>query len=153
MNYMFTEGFLGTRAPFFMDTVTLIVTILPLLLAIIILLAKKGHIKTHIALNILVYIVTIVVLGYFEYGVRLAGGYKALSVDSDVNHNYLLFVLILHIIIATLGILVWTYTIFMAPKLSKANPVKHKRLGITTFYLESLTSFSGVWVYLLLFVF
>lgn len=33
MNYMFEAGFLGTRAPFFMDMVTLIVAGLPLLVA------------------------------------------------------------------------------------------------------------------------
>jgi putative membrane protein len=40
MEYMFEVGFLGTRAPFFMDTVTLIVALLPLLIALAVTLAK-----------------------------------------------------------------------------------------------------------------
>ena len=49
MEYMFQPGFLGTRAPFFMDFVTIIVTLLPLLVGFAILLAKKKMFKLHIA--------------------------------------------------------------------------------------------------------
>ncbi|MDQ7067856.1 MAG: hypothetical protein Q9M40_07695 [Sulfurimonas sp.] len=41
MNYMFESGFLGTKAPFFMDFVTLLVALLPVLVYGAILLAKK----------------------------------------------------------------------------------------------------------------
>ena len=41
MDYMFQPGFLGTKAPFFMDFVTIIVAALPLLVAIAIYFAKK----------------------------------------------------------------------------------------------------------------
>jgi len=41
MNYMFQPGFLGTRAPFFMDFVTLIVAFLPLLIGVAIWTAPR----------------------------------------------------------------------------------------------------------------
>ena len=153
MNYMFENGFLGTRAPYFMDMVTLIVALLPLLLALNIVLVKKGFKKTHIVFNIIIYIVTVVVFSYFEYGVRLAGGFDSFSQGSDVGHNYMLIVLVLHIIISTITIVVWTYTMFAAKNNIKNDPNRHKRFGTRSFNLISMTSFSGIWVYMLLFIY
>ena len=47
MEYMFREGFLGTRAPFFMDFTTLIVALLPFLVAISIYFARTKSFKVH----------------------------------------------------------------------------------------------------------
>jgi len=153
MNYMFEKGFLGTGAPFFMDTVTLIVTLLPMVMAFNILLAKKYLYKMHKVMNIFVYILTVIVLGYFEYGVRLGGGFESFSKGSGVSHDYLLDVLVLHIFISVITMLLWSYTLFLSSKQSRVAPKAHKRLGISTFYGIVLTSFSGIWVYMLLFVY
>ena len=153
MEYMFEKGFLGTSAPYFMDMVTLIVALLPIVMTLNILLAKKYLYSMHKAMNTIVYVLTIVVLGYFEYGVRAGGGFESFSISSGVSHNYLLFVLVLHIFISVVTVLLWSYTIFLASKQTKVMPDVHKRLGIRTFYAIALTSFSGVWVYLLLFVY
>lgn len=153
MNHMFTQGFMGTRAPLFMDTTTAIVTLLPLLMTIVIWMARKKYIKLHIFANISLYIATLIVVGYFEYGVRVAGGYKSLSEGSQVGHIYLLAVLIVHIMIAVSNIAIWSYTIFSARKNSVEHPRRHKRYGMLTFYSLCATSITGIWVYLLLFVF
>ncbi|MDD3775960.1 MAG: DUF420 domain-containing protein, partial [Sulfurovaceae bacterium] len=75
MNYMFEAGFLGTRAPFFMDMVTLIVVLLPLLLSGTILLAKIGRYEAHKIAQVALFVVSVIVVGYFEYGVRIGGGF------------------------------------------------------------------------------
>ena len=45
LGYMFESGFFGTRAPFFMDIVTLIVALLPFLVAVAISFARNKYYK------------------------------------------------------------------------------------------------------------
>jgi len=159
MDYMFEAGFLGTRAPFFMDFVTLIVALLPLLVLIAISLAKRKSYKLHAVSQTFIFIISVVVVGYFEYGVRLGGGFKAFIKGSSISHDYALWVLIIHIIIAILTLILWTKILIQASKEKKQfklpgqYSIKHKKNGIYTFIAISLTSFSGIWVYLLLFVY
>jgi len=159
MDYMFQTGFLGTRAPFFMDFVTLIVALLPLLVLIAISFAKIKLYKSHAVIQTLIFITSILVVGYFEYGVRLGGGFDAFLKGSSISHDYLLWVLIIHIIIATLTLIIWTKLLIVANKDKKRFKLpgqfsfNHKKSGIRTFIGISLTSFTGIWVYLLLFVY
>ncbi len=74
--YMFGAGFFGTRAPFFMDLVTLIVSLLPFLVAIAISFARNKHYKVHAYLQIFIFAFSVIVLTYFEYGVRVSGGFN-----------------------------------------------------------------------------
>jgi putative membrane protein len=156
---MFETGFLGTRAPFFMDFVTLIVAFLPLLILMAISFAKKKSYQTHAIVQTVIFIVSIIVFGYFEYGVRLGGGFDAFMEESHVSHNYALWVLIVHIIISTLTLGIWASTLISAKKekhkqkLPGAFSKAHKKAGIRTFIGISLIAFTGIWVYLLLFVY
>ncbi|MCF6205920.1 MAG: DUF420 domain-containing protein [Sulfurovum sp.] len=160
MNYMFQPGFLGTKAPFFMDFVTLVVAMLPLLVGIAIMLARKGYYDLHGKLQGLIFIISVIVVGYFEYGVRLGGGYEAFVQKTGVSHNYLFVVLVIHIVISVLTLGIWSSTLWRAFKEHKRGGIlpgvgsaAHKRAGIRTFIGISLTSLTGIWVYLLLFVF
>jgi len=109
MNYMFEAGFLGTRAPFFMDFVTLIVALLPFLMMFIITLAIKKSYKAHAIGQIGLFIISIIVLMYFELGVRMGGGFEAFMEGSSVSHNYAFIVLVIHILISTATLLVWGF--------------------------------------------
>ena len=151
MNYMFELGFLGTRAPFFMDLVTLIVAFLPFLMMTVIGLAVKKKYKAHSIFQLVLFVVSIIVFSYFEMGVRVGGGFKAFIEGSSVSHNYAFIVLIIHIIIATLTLFIWTFTLLRAK--THLNNNTHKRNGKFTFVGVVLTSLSGIWVYLLLFVY
>ena len=151
LEYMFQSGFMGTRAPFFMDIVTLIVAVLPLLVAAAISFARNKQYKLHSYTQIFIFAFSVIVLFYFEYGVRLAGGFDAFMQDSSVSYTYAFAVLILHILIACITLGFWIYTIFWAKKLLKTN--KHKKFGIYTFIGVVMTSLSGIWVYLLMFIF
>jgi len=159
MNYMFETGFLGTRAPFFMDLVTLIVALLPLLIFIAITLAKRKSYKAHAITQTLIFIISIVVFSYFEYGVRLGGGFDSFMEGSKVSHNYALWVLIAHIFISVITLGIWLSTLISARKKQKnkklpgQQSLTHKRAGIRTFIGIFLTAFTGIWVYLLLFVY
>ena len=151
MDYMFSAGFLGTRAPIFMDVVTLIVAVLPLLMMGIIFLARVGKYKLHALLQIILFIVSIAVLTYFETGVRMGGGFNSFMEGSGVEHNYAYLVLIFHIAIAISTLIVWATTLFMAKKQLQLH--KHKKAGQITFLGVTLTSLTGIWVYLLMFVY
>lgn len=151
MNSMFQAGFLGTRAPVFMDIVTLIVAILPLLMMGVILLARFKKYKLHAIFQVILLVVSTIVVTYFEVGVRVGGGFDSFMADSNVGHNYAFIVLVFHIAIAVATLIVWFTTLLMAKKQLKLN--KHKQAGKLTFFGVIMTSVTGIWVYLLMFVY
>jgi len=151
MNYMFEIGFLGTRAPFFMDLVTIIVALLPFLILSAISLARAKKYKLHETTQITLFIVSAIIFTYFEIGVRVGGGFKTFMEGSEVSHNYAFIILVLHIIIATVTLFIWILTLFKAKK--NFNKKMHHKMAKITFIGIVLTSLSGIWVYLLLFVY
>lgn len=158
MEYMFEAGFLGTRAPFFMDFVTLIVALLPLLVGLGMLFAKQGKYGLHRMAHIVIFILSVLVVSYFEYGVRLVGGYEALVKNTHVSHDYLFIVLVIHIVIAVITLGMWANTLFRAMKVYEAGlpgPYSrgHRRSGMRAYVGITLTSLTGIWIYLLLFVY
>ncbi len=151
LNYMFDAGFFGTRAPFFMDLVTLIVAALPLLVTLAIMLARNKHYKAHAYVQIAIFAFSVIVVGYFEYGVRISGGFDAFMEESLVPYTYAFVVLIFHIAVATVTLVIWSMTIFRAKKQVELR--EHKKAGIRTFIGVVMTSLTGIWVYLLMFVY
>ena len=159
MDYMFQPGFLGTRAPIFMDIVSVIVALLPFLIYGAITLAKKGNYNAHQSVQTLLFVVSVIVVGFFEYGVRMEGGYKNLMEGSSVSHDYLLYVLIFHIMISVITLILWIKTLYYAKRdkgqstLPGLYSQSHKKDGKRTFVGIILTMLTGAWVYALLFVF
>ena len=159
MDYMFEAGFLGTRSPFFMDFVTLLVAVLPLLVYGAILLAKKKMYKTHMFVQNIIFIVALVVVAYFEVGVRVGGGFDAFMEGSGVAYTYALIVLLLHILIAVVMLFYWGLAIingnidFKKGRLPGYASRSHKIVAYKAYLAIIFTSFSGIWVYLLLFVY
>lgn len=151
MNYMFESGFLGTRAPFFMDFVTLIVAALPFLMLGVIYFAKIKKYKLHQIAQYILFIASVIVVAYFEIGVRIGGGFDSFIEESSVAHNYALIVLIVHILIAVVTLFMWILALGRAKKYLREG--KHKEMGKITFSGIVLTSLSGIWVYMLLFVY
>lgn len=159
MNYMFQAGFMGTRAPFFMDFVTLIVVFLPLIVFASILLARKKKYVLHALTQNIIFVAAVIVLGYFELGVRVGGGFDAFMEGSSVSHTYASIVLVMHILIAVTMLFYWIMTVLNANLQYKRGLIPgpksshHKLLAAKTFIAIIFTSFSGIWVYLLLFVY
>jgi len=159
MEYMFSKGFLGTKAPFFMDSVTLIVALLPILVGISIFLAKSKKYKMHGFSQVLLFITTLVVVFYFEYGVRVAGGFNAFMENSSVDYSYSLIVLIGHILISVVMLYLWAKTLFLGAinfksyNLPGRYSIEHKKLAKKSFLFIVLSSLTGLWVYALLFIF
>ena len=149
---MFSQiGFLGTRAPLFMDIVSLIVAVLPFLMLGIIFLARIKNYKLHALLQTILYVVSVLVLTFFEIGVRFVGGFKNFMEESNVEHNYAFIVLIFHITVSVITLIIWTTTLVMAKKQLQLG--KHKRAGWLSFVGVTMTMLTGGWVYFLLFVY
>lgn len=159
MDYIFQPGFLGTRAPFFMDFVSVIVAALPFLIYGAIMLAKKKNYRAHENVQGLLFVISVIVVGFFEYGVRMEGGYKNLMEGSSVSHDYLLYVLIFHIMISVITLILWVKTLYYAKRDRRQSTLpglysqSHKKDGQRTFVGIILTMLTGAWVYMLLFVF
>ena len=159
MDILFSSGFLGTRAPLFMDIVSVIVFFLPFLIFGAISLAKKGNYRAHESMQKLLFMVSVIVVSFFEFGVRMEGGYKNLMEGSSVSHDYLLYVLIFHIIISVVTLILWVMTLYYAKRYKKQSTLPgiysdtHKKDGQRTFIGIILTMLTGAWVYALLFVF
>ncbi|WP_295022085.1 DUF420 domain-containing protein [Sulfurimonas sp.] len=151
LDYMFHQGFFNTRAPFFMDMVTFIVSLLPLLVATAIWFARKRQYKAHIFAQILIFAFSVIVLTYFEYGVRVSGGFNSFMEGSGVSHSYASVVLVFHIVISSITLILWAATIFLSKKMLQSK--KHKKAGLITFSGVVLTSLTGIWVYFLMFVY
>jgi len=159
MDYMFKAGFLGTKAPFFMDFVSLLVAVLPILVYGAIILARKKMYKIHMIVQNIIFIVALVVFSYFEIGVRVGGGFDAFMEGSGVPYTYALVVLLVHIFIAIVMLFYWGLTVFNGninyrkrnlPGLASRG---HKAMAYKSFLGIILTSLSAIWVYLLLFVY
>jgi len=159
MEYMFQPGFLGTRAPFFMDFVTIIVTLLPFLIAFAILLAKKKMFKLHIVSQLVLFVFSVVVVSYFEYGVRVDGGFETFVKESSLSESFIFYFLLFHIFISVLTVVWWSWTIiagmiaYRNHTLPGSLSAAHKKLGVQSAWGIFLTSLTGLWVYLFLFVY
>ena len=159
MEYMFQPGFLGTRAPFFMDFVTLIVTLLPLLVMLAVYLAKRRFFRLHIAAQLFLYLFSVVVVSYFEYGVRVDGGFETFVQESSLSARFIFYFLIVHIAISLVTMVWWSRTLIVGvlayrkQTLPGVDSAAHKRLGLQSVWGIFLTSLTGLWVYLFMFVF
>lgn len=151
LEFMNLPGIFGTRAPLFMDIVSVIVATLPFLMLGIIALARKKNYKLHALLQGVLFVVSVLVLTFFEIGVRFVGGFKSFMEGSGVGHDYAFIVLVFHIMVSVITLIIWTTTLFMAKKQLQLG--KHKRAGWLTFVGVSLTMLTGGWVYLILFVY
>ncbi|MBN2824936.1 MAG: DUF420 domain-containing protein [Campylobacterales bacterium] len=156
MEYMFQTGFLGTRAPLFMDFVTVIVALLPFLVAGSIYLAKQKSFKFHQITQIVILITSVIVVGYFEYGVRIGGGFAEYVKSTSVSYGVALTILVVHILIALVTLYLWINTIIKAKKyriVETPNPeYNHKKAGFRVAMGIVATSVTGIIVYIVLFV-
>ena len=117
----------------------------------IIFLARIKNYKLHALLQTILYVVSVLVLTFFEIGVRFVGGFKNFMEESNVEHNYAFIVLIFHITVSVITLIIWTTTLVMAKKQLQLG--KHKSAGWLSFVGVTMTMLTGGWVYFLLFVY
>ena len=158
MEYMFEVGFLGTRAPLFMDIIVVIVGALPFLITFTIWLAMNGMYRLHRFAQTVLFLVTIVTLVYFKYGMYMAGGFEFYIKNSSIDSTLAFYFLIFHIIIASITLIMWFALIKFASEDNKRRALpglysdSHKKSGKRLAFAIFLTSITGVCVYWMLFI-
>lgn len=115
----FEPGFLGTRAPMYLDIVALYFMLLPFLLFVSVRFAVKGEIKKHLNAQLAVFVMTLVMIVVFEVGMRMAGGFSEYMKESSVSYSYFITFLIVHIIVAIATVNLWSYQIISSVKAYK----------------------------------
>lgn len=152
----FEPGFLGTRAAFYMDLVTLYFAILPLLLGWSIRQAVVGNIPLHYRSQMVILALTIVMVLIFETGVRISGGFVEYVKFSAISYDFLLLFLVIHIFIALMAVGGWIYLMISSYRtyqsLGVSAMTQHRRMGRWIFAALTLTSVMGCSIYLFLFV-
>ena len=113
---MFETGFLGTRAPLFMDLVTIYFALLPFLVAFSIYFVIKKRYSLHFRSQMFIFVLSMVMVVIFEIGVRVDGGFNAYMQESSLSYNGVLVYLVVHILIALLTVVAWGITIYSSYK-------------------------------------
>ncbi|MBU1927736.1 DUF420 domain-containing protein [bacterium] len=154
---MFETGFLGTSAPFYMDLVTFYFGILPLLMGSAIFVAVKKRYELHYKMQLVIFVFTLLVVGVFEVGVRISGGFSAFMEQSNANETFMIIFLLIHILIALATVVLYSILIYSAVKefRLKSIPIvkSHKKLGMLVYLGMSITSIMGVMIYYFLFAY
>lgn len=155
---MFTQlGFLGTRAPMYIDIVAIVFFMLPLMLFISIRFAIKKDIKKHLISQVVIFTLMLISVIVFEVGMRMAGGFTGYLEASSVNHTFFTIVLIVHILTAIVVINAWSYQLITAIKgyrkgtLVGESAASHRRIGKIVSAGILITLIEAAIVYYLLF--
>ena len=144
---MFETGFLGTRALWFMDLVTLWFALLPFLMASAISLAMHKRYRAHMQFQTVLFAVTLLMVIIFEVG--------AYAEQSSISFTALATLLAVHILIAVVAVAAWAWLLVDSLRRFRSGvgvAAGHKRYGKAVFAGMGVTSFLGVLIYLLLFV-
>jgi putative membrane protein len=154
---MLETGFLGTNAPFYMDVITCYFAILPFLMGSAIFMAIKKRYELHYKMQLFIFVCTFLIVGVFEIGVRISGGFSAFMEQSNVNATFMLIFLGVHILIALITVVLYSILVYSAIKKFRLKSVpivvSHKKLGIFVFFGMSITSLMGVMIYYFLFLY
>lgn len=141
-------------APLYMNIVTIYFAILPFALSFSIYQAITKKYKLHFLSQIVIFTITIIVVIYFEIMLRLSGGFIHYMKFVDISYTFMLIYLIVHVLIAILGIILWAYLLYSTIKdfqEKKINKNVHSKLGKLVFILISTSCFMGIGMYFLLF--
>lgn len=156
---MFEAGFLGTRAPLFMDLVTIYFGLLPFLVGYAIALAVKGNYRAHFKTQAVLFLLTMVMVVIFEIGVRMGGGFNEYMQGSELSYGWVLGYLVVHILIALFTVAVWGHTIYKSMKAFVKEGAdapyfsQHKRRGRWLYLGIVITSVMGCSMYPILFIY
>ena len=146
---MFQTGFLGTVAPLYMDIITLYFGVLPFLMGAAIYMAVKKRYKLHKKMNLTIYAITLLVVVFFEVGVRLSGGFAYFMQESNAEYAFLFTFLLFHILVAFVSVV--AYSLLIYKTVTKLQ--NHRKFGILVYLGMTITSITGVMIYYFLFIY
>ena len=145
------------NAPGYMTVFTIYMFFLPFFFLFTIFLARAKKIKLHFISQSFLLGITLLFILYFEIMVRIYGGFLDFVNSSFVPYSLLLGFLIFHIILASSSLGGWIYLYISSLKAinkkatNSFNKTKHKKIGITIFIAMTISSITGVFIYVFLF--
>ena len=155
---MFDAGFLGTRAPFFMDMITIYFALVPFLVAFSVYFAIQRRYLLHFRSQMSLFIMSMVMVVLFEIGVRVDGGFNVYMQESSLSYNGVLVYLIVHILFALVTVVAWGITIYSSYKAFReegaGSPyfIEHKNRARWVFLAIVINSIMGTSMYPILFI-
>lgn len=155
---LFETGFLGTAAPLYLDVATIYFALLPFLLAGSIYLALRKQFVLHYRSQIAIFIISLIIVLFFEIGVRIDGGFLVYSQGSTLSMAFLSIFLGVHIAIAVMSVILWVIVLYTSLREFRSGmdmvefARRHKKKSRTLFAGLTVTSIMGVMIYLFLFV-
>ena len=154
---MFSTGFLGTSAPFYLDLITLYFAVLPALMFYSISYAIRKQYDKHLVSQLFLFALTLIVVVIFEVGVRISGGFMEFMKTAHISFDFMVAFLIIHVIIALASVVLWSALLYSAIKSYKLQQIgisgSHKKVGYFVFFGMTITSFMGVMIYYFLFMY
>ncbi|MBD3792722.1 MAG: hypothetical protein IE889_00995 [Campylobacterales bacterium] len=158
MEYLFQAGFLGTRAPYFIDIITLIIVALPVFLIFAVVLAVKRYYKLHQMAQSLLFTVTLIAFLLLQYEIQIRSSFETLIANSTFNPQSAFYYYMVYSIVALMTFLFWYSTLAFAKadRQRRALPGLysrgHKRLGRLNGIAVLVTSLMTAGLYWILFV-
>jgi putative membrane protein len=155
---VFPQGFLGTRADLLTDVITVGYGVIPLVLYLSALRARRGEYRLHRAVQCACLAALTVILVLFEVNIRLRGGSQALFVSSSFAETPLLrATLLVHLAIAVSTYLAWVgLTVVSWRRFERSLPgafgATHRIIGKGVIAGNVATAITGVWLYVVGFV-
>ncbi len=155
MEYIVNGGFLGTKAPLFMDMTIIILFLIPLLIGGSIWLAKKEYYEIHHKIQLISFILSLLTLIYFTYNIYSMGDVDLYIKDTIIDAKALIYVYITIFIITNIF---WYRTLKFALEDSSRRALpglyssSHKRWGKVTAIFVCANSIIYMVVYLILFI-
>ena len=154
----FEPGFMGTRAPMYLDIVGVFFFLLPFLMFFSIRYAVKGDIKKHLYTQAGIFVFTLIFVVIFETGMRLQGGFQEYIKNSPVNYTFFITFLIIHVLVAIATFNLWSYQLISSVKGYRAGTLKvgtgqkHKKIAKILIIGIFVTIAQGVGIYYFLFM-
>jgi uncharacterized membrane protein YozB (DUF420 family) len=151
-------GFWENSAPLHMDIMVSFLAILPILSGLSILMAIRENLAFHQFTQFLLFLLTVVALGFFAYIVYYTKSFELFVQSSSMDHTIVVIALITHAIIAISTVLLWMFALMYAlsDKKRRALPglysQSHAKAGRRVFNGILLTGLSGIGIYWMLFL-
>ncbi len=155
---MFPQGFLGTRADILTDLITVGYGLIPLILYLSSLRARRGEYRLHRNVQCICLAALTVILVLFEVNIRMRGGSDALYVASSFAETPILRItLLVHLAIAVSTYLGWLgLTVASWRRFELTLPGSfgslHRTLGRWIIAGNIATAITGAWLYIVGFV-
>jgi len=158
VEYLFNIGFLGTRAPYYMDGIIVYLLLLPILIVFSISFATNRQYGLHRFMQTILFLLTLVAVVFFNYGIHMIENFDNLVLTSSLNHDEAFYLLILQTILSMIMLVLWLSTLLFAisDRRRRALPGfysrSHKKSGRRLFVVIILAILTILCLYWLVYV-